>query len=582
MVAQRLVAAAIARALGTFCELDESAVQSNLLNKARITLNNLRLKPRVIKQTNDFSIVLHGKIKTCIFKWKWSGKGLLRKCTFIVTGLRITLKPVSKGSEQSLPSKEKSDKKLKLDMEMEMDDSKKDKKNWKDKLALRILEQLAVSIEDLEIAIETPRNILEENMPWKRIIMLSGKDIRVESLGRVNQFKKRKNLKFGKGKVMAPLLQELKIGSLSAKVLIVHKDGNADAFPLLLPFQYLALGRRVHGNRFSSFTTGLEVEGKHLSPMRSRSHASFIKRDDSSVMTDSSIQQSPGSDDVSTSLIMEGELVEVFADLDEVETSLCCSQVSPMSQTEPWSFMSRVSLKESRDDEFLEVEIQSDFEATDELHLVLGDEQLLSLFSVLNMFKNDDTQEDEEDISYSHYRNTFMRPGALKHLSKVSPSSFKGGTRTINKTSKFNFPFPFVHVSLPGNVAISAEDCVIKLKADNSVFKIYGTGEISIDNETFLHNGAMWTVDLLKKETIIEPYNNGSLSNHWDWKFNQSEDESKTPLMVDCAQVNRLKGFVATVLEKKRLTQRRHAPNTQKRSSSSWSLNLKGNTTFKF
>lgn len=567
MVAQGFFAGAVAKAIGAFCELDESLVESRLLNKSRISLKDLRLKPQVIKQNDDFTVELHGKIKSAVFQWKWSSKGLLKKCTFTLSGLRVTLKPVSGIPYQN---NEKSS-----NREKESEEGKKGKKNWKDKILLKILDQLYVKIEDVQIIVEAPRNAMEENMPWKRQLMVFGKDLELESLGRIypkpflnGRAFRRKNAAF------APLLQQLKIGSLSSKVIIIHKDGNAELLPLIHPFQYHARVKRVDGKRFASFSMGLEVEGMKLSSIQSLPFPSLVQS---------------GSLGAYESIMTGAERVEVYADEDEIETSLCNFQTLNMAQSVSWEFSNTYNNIESRDDT-VEVENNEDREPTDELFFVLQNDQIMCLFSVLSMLsgeKNENKESEDNDVRGS--TNVLMRPGSLVKLSKISPANFSKSSRAIVKASKFDLPFPAIHLELPNGASLTASDCNLKLRLDNSLFQIVGTGEVFLDNECALPVDTTWTVDMKKKEIILKTSSDTLTPHHnWDWNFHHDEEQTQTPIEVEFKKVRQIGAGFAQLLQTRKLVQRKSSSTSLSDnygaapSSHRWSVMIEGNSRLVF
>ncbi len=572
MVAQGFLAGAVAKAIGAFCELDESLVESRLLNKSRISLKDLRLKPQVIRQTDDCTVELHGKIESAVFQWKWSSKGLLKKCTFTLSGLRISLKPVSGIPYQN---NDKSSNREKESEEINLNEGKKGKKKWKDRILLKILDQLSVKIKDVQIIIEAPRNAMEVNMPWKRQLMVFGKELELESLGRIypkpflnGKTFRRKNAAF------APLLQQLKIGSLSSKVIIVHKDGNAELLPLIHPFQYHARVKRVDGKRFTSFSMGLEVEGMKLSSIQSLPFPSLVQS---------------GSLGAYESIMTGAERVEVYADEDEIETSLCNFQTLNMAQSVSWEFSNTNNSIESRDDT-VEVENNDDREPTEELFFVLQNEQIMCLFSVLSMLageKNENKKSDDNDVLGS--TNILMRPGSLVKLSKISPENFGKSSRAIVKASKFDLSFPAIHLELPNGASLTASDCNLKLRLDNSLFQIVGTGEVFLDNERALPVDTTWTVDMKKKEVTLKTSSDIiTPRQHWDWNFHHDEEQTKTPIEVEFKKVRQIGAGFAQLLQTRKSVQRKSSSisppgnNGIAPSSHPWSVKIEGNSRLVF
>ncbi len=591
VVSQGFLAGAVAKALGTFCELDESLVESRLLNKSRITLKDVRLRPKTLRQTNNYNVELHGRIKSGVFKWKWSGKGLLRKCTFTLSGLRITLKPQSSESGD-IKKSEKKKKDMAVGspvsvMSSEDSETKKGKKNWKKKLIDNVIEQLTVKIEDVQVVLEAPRNSKEEDMPWSRQIIIYGKDLELEPLGRLYHSKKfLQGRTFKKSKQNAPLLQDLRVGSLSAKVVVIRQNGAAEMLPLIHPFQYSAKAKRVHGRRFASLTNGLEVIGQKISSLE----PPLIRP---SFTQSGSLGGGGGAYE---SIRTGGDRVEIYADEQEVETSLCQFSSLNNSQSVSWEFSQCSSFQDARD----EIEVgnsQDELEVADEVYIVLGDEQLTSLFSVMTLFtdKKDKggNQKEPRPLSRTSYlKKTYYKPGGLDKITRVAPMTFAKSSRSIIKASHFDLPFPMVQIDLPNNNTLYAEECNIKFRADDSLAKIFGTGNVSINNETLLEGGGTWTVDIRRKEIRIEPPKESAPS-QWEWNFNDGDghddddDEAAgSQLTARFDRIRKLSGGIAQILQKKRSIQAKKTPSLvsipDASESNKWSLKLVGNSCLQF
>lgn len=572
VVSQGFLAAAVAKALAKFCELDETLVQSRLLNKSRITLKDVRLRPRTIRQTNNFNVELHGKIKSGVFKWKWSGKGLLKRCTLSLSGVRITLKPVSGSTRYMTPSKKKPDVPS-FDNASTEDgsESKKGKKRWKEKLVENIIEQIIVKIEDIQVVLEAPRNSKEEDLPWKRQVIIYGKNLELEPLGRVQHNKFLKGRALRKNKLKTPLLQDLRIGSLSAKVVVIRQDGTAEMLPLIHPFQYSVKAKRINGKRFNSLSTGLEVTGQKIT----------------SLPISHSILSQSGSLGAYESIRTGSDRVEIYADEQEVEASLCDFPSLNNSVSVSWDYsQSSEGFQETRDDEMEVRSIQEEPEPADELYIVLGNEQLTSLFSVLKLFteKKDtnDNLDDPKPLSRGAYlRKQYMRPGGLGLVTKVAPMHFAKSSRSIMKTSHFDLPFPMVQIDLPNNTSLYAEECNVKFRADESLGKIYGTGEVTINHETLLGDGVTWTVDMKRKEIKIEPPKELPTS-QWEWNFNSIEEDDGTELKANFDRIRKVSTGIAQVIRKKKEVDSDKPPSPKSSRGLRWSVKLLGNSSLQF
>ncbi len=578
MVAQGLLASAIAGALGSFFDINESMVESKLLNKKKITLTNLRLKPRVVRRSESYVIELHGKIKQGLFQWKWSGKGLLKGCTFTLEGLRVTLKPGSPDSELSrdndveLEKQRSSNQKKKrspMKGSMKKEEGEGGREGWKAKLVNNIVEQLKVTVEDFELVIEAPRNSQEEEIPWRRQVRITGRNIELESLGRLYPKGMFRNARVTKRNyVTTPLLQDLSIGSLAADVVTVDTNGNAQAYPLLHPFQYLARAKRMFGKRFSGFASGLEVEGLEI-----LNSQQFIRP---------TLKES-GSYGAYESIRCGAENVGVYVDEYEIETSLCSNQLLNMSHSVSWDFDAASSVIESRDE--VDVEGGNRLQASSEFYLVLGYEQLKGLFGIISLFADKPDPLDTQNNENGNYRDSYVGPGGLKQLNKISPMNFGKSTRYVNKASKFDLPLTSLHVILPNNTSVHAEKCKLELRTDDSLARIVGAGIVSIDNEECLNEGTSWTVDIHKKEISFDP-KGISHSIQWDWGFHHEESEPTKPISVNFDHIRRVGAGIAAVLEEKRAMQKELSQSDRNYHSSPctkrWSINIKGESILTF
>ncbi len=569
MVAQGLLAGAIAGALGSFCDINEAMVESKLLDKKKITLTNVRLKPRVIRRSENYTLELHGKIKQGVFKWKWTGKGLLKGCSFTMAGLRVTIKPGTPGSgldqnkkQQGPTTRKKSKKKKKKSDNGSTEENKEGRKGWKAKIINNIIDQLKVTVEDFELVVEAPRNSEEEDIPWKRQIRITGKNIELESLGRIYPKSLFRNSRINKKNYdSAPLLQDLSIGSVSADVIVVDTTGNAQAFPLLHPFQYLARAKRFFGKRFSGFTSGLEVQGLEMLP--------------SEQILLPSLHYS-GSFGEYESIVMGSGNVGVYVDEQEIETSLCNEQLLNMSHSVSWEFGTSSGLLESRD----EMEVQNDdrMEASSEIYIVLGNEQLTAFFGILSMFTDKSKPAPSQNDVKDEYSSQYVGPGGLKQLTKIAPMNFGRKTRSINKASKYDLPIPSVQLILPNGTSVRAGKCKFELRTDDSLAKLFGSGCVFVNDEEFLNEGSGWSVDLKSREITVDPKGISQVA-QWDWGFNNDEDEAHKPIEVSFDHIRCIGAGVAKVLEKRRALQRR-VPS--RKSNSGWSIKVNGKSQLTF
>ena len=208
----------------------------------------------------------------------------------------------------------------------------------------------------------------------------------------------------------------------------------------------------------------------------------------------------------------------------------------------------------------------------------------------------------EEERNRINSRHILMRPGGLGQITKVAPMSFAKSTRDIVKASKFDLPFPFVHIELPNNSSLHASNCQSSFRTDDSLAKIYGTGDVNIDGKTLLKGGICWTIDIMKKVITIDPNhkkdNDGTgvgnrgkkeLSHHWEFLnhehngFNSSDsnssDVSDSPLHFRIEEVKKLSEGLVQIVQKKLAARRGPVPPPP---DERWSMKLRGNSCLQF
>jgi len=567
VVSQGFLAGAVAGALGSFCELDESLVESRLVTKSRISFTDLRLKPRIIKETDQHAVELNGTIKSGVFKWKWSSKGLLKKSTLTFSGVRISLKTVT-GADR----KEEENTMKTTSSSLSDDAKKKGKKSWKDKFVENIIEQLSFKIEDVKVEIDLPRNAREKDIPWTRQMVVLGKDIELKSLGRAKDPKKFINgTAFKRKKAHYPILQHFCIGSISASILRVCQNGVTQVLPLIHPFQYFARVKRVHGARFESFKEGLEVSGEKVDPSRPSPSLLCTEslRLSDSVVTYESI--SSGKDSV-----------EVYADNEEVEVSvskLKSNTVGRLSEI----ISSSLILSESQND----LDIDQVLEPSDELRVILCEEQLTALFSLISMFQggeNKTLDDFQKETVQRNGRKKFVGPGGLIKV----PSALVRNTRCINKSSKFELPFSLFHLELPNHASVRASCCEINIQVDEIHSTIGGNGGVSIDDKCVLDDGTSWCVDINKKVISINPKGNNESQSHWEWKKQKSSEEEEEPHLhlnlKDLRSVSQGLAQIYQIRSSLSPSSSKSGPKSARSSDSGqgWSLSLNGSSSFNF
>mmetsp|Transcript_7665 Transcript_7665/g.11138 ORF Transcript_7665/g.11138 Transcript_7665/m.11138 type:complete len:543 (-) Transcript_7665:28-1656(-) len=457
------VARKLSEALSTFLEIDESLVKSRLLNptKSKITLHDIKVKPRIIYENADLRMELSGNIEKIQFKWRWNYfntsktyKGIMKKTALLVKGAKIYLKPISKSNAVDTS----------ISTESPVTDLKK-----QPKLVQHIIEQFSIHFDDIEVHIEVPSN--EWDTPSTTFVTRA---VGLE-LDPVGYYKKMKKKNIIKRKQDTSKVQELRVASLSVRVLEKDRQGKVATHWFIEPFQYSALVRRFHGERFSGFDTGLEVIGqdgpksKEPFPIIPLS-ATPSKRSSSSTEDgdDNSIIAEPSSD------------VAVHIETDEVEAILCRDMQQLADQL--WN--------------------DSNIKAKDRIRMIFRDVQSKALSNVIKLIttNNIDGEIKAEVLDEKHY----PVPSALLSapLAAISPHFKK---QDVNKSSIFHFPVPYLEAVLPNSANVVARDCVFNYRTDGSLNLFESKGGVSINDKRLLEEGSSLAIDAKGNDIILRP-----------------------------------------------------------------------------
>lgn len=560
------IARKLAAALGSFCEIDESVIRSRLLNpkKSKISLKDLRLKPFPIKEDCDQAILITGHIEEAIFRWKWNLKGKFKKSSLLIKGVKIRLQPISAQEVAEMHARErlsassfdstKSLNDISPEKDLEKAPEKKTSKFVKD-----IIDQLLLNIEDLEVHLELPTAPGEPLTNSKKTVVINGKYIELESMGALNTAnfqhkartrKRKKDLK--KNNRENPLLQHLRIGSLSAHVIDIDGiDGSRMVLPFIDPIQYTIVVKRFHGERFGGFGEGLDVKGEVL-PVAGRT----------SVVPIESFSEDER-DDPDSSLMSSGGEVEIYADDEEVETRLSLVISNSWDEDKAYSYLSC----ESRDLDDIDPPIN------DGVKLHLGSVQTVALFSIIKLFAIKPNTLESEEKEKSRQLSSLIGPGSLGMM-RTSKDFFRS-SKDLNKSSVYNLPFDKIQVVLPNRAIVVARECAFQLQADGTKCIIEGSGGVHVDGTEVLIPGSSWTVDIIEEDILLQPREIPIQSFMSDRKLNFEVGLSSiTSLAVGIGELVKLKKMV--------MARSPSSPNVGNARQSNWSLKLNGTTDIKF
>jgi hypothetical protein len=230
-----LLASKLAASLASHFEVDPSAIESSLVNDAKIVLQNIILKPQCVG-----GALLVGRVETIEFSWKWGGSAdgstsFVRETVLSIRGARFRL--IAKAA-------------FPVDTGVPKDSSQGNQNSaapsgFMDKYVEQIIDHLTLNITDVEFAVE----MLDEA---EGKLIVEAKSVQLLSLGRLTEAKSSP----AGVEPAPPLSQRLSVGSLRAYILDSEKE-----FLLLDPFAYATLVRRVSGRRFQGLAYGLDVTG---------------------------------------------------------------------------------------------------------------------------------------------------------------------------------------------------------------------------------------------------------------------------------------------------------------------------------
>jgi hypothetical protein len=517
------VARTLAKAVSSFLEVNESMIESRLLNPkySCIAFNDVRLKPRTVHTDRDRSVEITGSIESAVFTWKWNYfkgsktyKGIMKKTSLVIKGANIII--LEKESNTSMPQSIEIAKDEKVDAEKKQP-----------KFLRNVIEQFSLNIEDITVHIKLPSTDQCPSTSSRKSIIFQGNDLELKPLGLLKTEKLKKR-SFLKKKERNPLLQDLTIGSMLAKVVQVDEEEKKDVtFPLIDPFQYSAKIKRFFGDRFSGLMTGLEVTGQETQ------------------------DYSISSLDSPTSVASFFSEIEIYSNNDEIETALHESvQIHGLNQTEAACLICNEG----------------------QIRMHCGEIQTTAIFSAIKMFSSNDNQGVER---FSDKRQQFLtsvvKPGGLAEISTMSPTNFVHSTRELNKSSIFHLPFPYIQVFLPNDSFITTQRGVLKMRTDGSRYMFEADGGVRINDQKLLQPGSPMNVDFVRKEITLMPQK----------IIPDSQGEKATNFEVNLKDIQLLGSGLGSLIRLKRMVDGRpSAPSNHDvyTKNSRWSIRVLGST----
>jgi hypothetical protein len=442
---------------------------------------------------------------------KHDDMGYMKKCHLTLSGVKISLQTRERVDEDEVHEEQEEPQEEGLeesptDILNEKHDEESKEKNWKEKFARKIIDQLGVHIDDFELSIDLPKN---EDRRWKESIVISGESIELASLGRMNPMisntmKLKNKIQKKVFKKEAPLLQKFEVGLISAKVILSDSHGNIKSLPLLSPFHYSASIKQFHGKRFGSFSTGLDIAGKpgqrthNAIPMKSKPVDDKSTFDSSKSLSldevDETRDTAESSMHESAKQISDEEerVPAVVLDTDKEEIEMSLGYLQSLS-----SDCKSLSFAESWD------ETSVDQIPSDTLRIYLREKQMRTIFDLMMLIKSD-SDNSIHSTNDLDARGLFQRPGGLASFKAQNGNKTNRAMRNLGDiTSKCNLDFPCIQVGLPNDSTVVLNHCRVKMKGDCSVSLVDGVGGVVIDNVQTLDPGCNISVDILKREITI-------------------------------------------------------------------------------
>jgi hypothetical protein len=230
---QAILASYLSASLAEFLQVDSHLIETSLLTDQHVTLRQIKLKPRTVRNSGRAStITLTGTIQHIEFRWEWDTQTYISNVRLKIVGVHLRLSKqdeyneqvVIEGEEHAIPSSAQ-------ETNTETD--------WKAVYMQQIVDHLSVSVTDVQITIHLDDKAL--------IVLGSGIDLTTKQ-----QHKQEYS------DDSTSLMQQMSLKSLSA----YFERPNGEQIQLLDAFGYSASVHRVSGRRFvDGMMNGLVVTG---------------------------------------------------------------------------------------------------------------------------------------------------------------------------------------------------------------------------------------------------------------------------------------------------------------------------------
>lgn len=236
---QAILASYLSASLAEFLQVDSHFIETSLFTNQHVTLHQIRLKPRTVRNNNTSSetITLTGTIQEIEFRWEWDTQTYISNVRLRIVGVDLRLsKDDDNNNRSDVPEQIRTEEDLAIPTTTPPQTNNGD---WKAVYMQQIVDHLSVSIEAIQITICLDDKTL--------IVLGSGIDLTT------NEQQQQENLDDS-----SSLLQQISMRSLSA----YFKQPNGELMQLLADFGYSATVHRVAGRRFvDGIRNGLVITG---------------------------------------------------------------------------------------------------------------------------------------------------------------------------------------------------------------------------------------------------------------------------------------------------------------------------------
>ena len=272
----------LAKSLSVFFDVDPTLIESNLVSDTKVVVKNVRLKPLLIDGTDDLEIV--GIVDEIEFSWFWGGStdgstSIVRDTRLTIRGAKFRIQRVilPRAPESAAPSPSASG----TTRPASTTTDTSSQQSYIQRHVQQIIDHLTLNITDMELTVEV-QDVKEDGkapMHQKSLLVVQVLALQLMSLGRQQQQQKETRDE----ESLPSLSQRISLGSLRVDVKIADSSSPSSSvttsLPLIEPFGYAALVKRVSGRRFiDGIAHGLEIVGENMNdPIRIHAGKAQVK-----------------------------------------------------------------------------------------------------------------------------------------------------------------------------------------------------------------------------------------------------------------------------------------------------------------